>query len=222
MATTTLFSLLTNFRDVSNGSGGRVQSGNLAPALPSLHNADMLAQIKQLEKRTFPKNEAMDFEAELKKRNTELIVVLDTSPPSEAISLKTTQASRRPPKSLLDSEKNHDPSSKDDTLSLDQTSPTLIVAYVLHARSAGTSLVHKVCVAEKYRRRGIARQLLTMPKTKLEGQGCERIQLWVDWQRDSAIDLYKSVGFRRVDGARDYYGVDRHGIKMVMDLNWVW
>ena len=36
----------------------------------------VMAQIKRAEKKTFPKSEALDFDIELKKQNTEMIVVL--------------------------------------------------------------------------------------------------------------------------------------------------
>ena len=41
--------------------------------------SSLLNQIKQAEKKTFPRNETFDFDMELRKRNTELTVVVDTN-----------------------------------------------------------------------------------------------------------------------------------------------
>ncbi|KAI4155089.1 MAG: hypothetical protein L6R39_001293 [Caloplaca ligustica] len=40
--------------------------------------SSMLDQVKHQEKKSFPRNEAFDFDMELKKRNAELTIVLDT------------------------------------------------------------------------------------------------------------------------------------------------
>ena len=144
---------------------------------------DFLEQIKKIERRTFPKDEAMDFETELKKRNTEMTVVLGER---------------------------------------DGDAKPRVVAYMLYARLHGITLLQKICVLERYQRRGIARKMLAMLKTKLENQGCERLQLWVDMARMPARSLYGSLGFREADRARDYYAPGRHGLKMVLDLNSVW
>ncbi|KAI4231603.1 MAG: hypothetical protein L6R40_007692 [Gallowayella cf. fulva] len=47
----------------------------------------ILNQIKHAEKKMFPRSEALDFDLELKKRNTELVVVLDMVTPSQAPAL---------------------------------------------------------------------------------------------------------------------------------------
>ena len=147
------------------------------------HPPDFLEQIRKVERRTFPKDEAMDFEMELKKRNTEITIVLGES---------------------------------------DEEAKPRVVAYMLYARLHGIALLQKICVLESYQRRGTARKMLSMLKTKLESQGCERLQLWVDMARKPARSLYASLGFRESDRSRDYYAPGRHGIKMVLDLNSVW
>ena len=44
---------------------------------PKPPHQELLDQIKHAERKTFPRNEAFDFDLELKKRNTELIVIVD-------------------------------------------------------------------------------------------------------------------------------------------------
>jgi len=147
--------------------------------------SNMLDQVKRAERKTFPRDEAMDFDMELKKRNTELIMVLVAQESAE-----------------------------DHELSL--------AGYLVYARLHGIALLHKVCVLEGHQRQGIARSMLSGLKEKLQGQGCEKLQLWVDEARKPARALYESMGFKTSDRARDYYGPGRTGIKMVLDLNSVW
>jgi ribosomal protein S18 acetylase RimI-like enzyme len=147
---------------------------------------DTIDKIKRTEKRIFPKDEAMDFDLELAKRNTELTVVLGSS----------------------------------DDLQNEANIP--LAAYMVVAKVHGITLLHKICVLEKYQRQGIARRTISQMIEKCRNQGCERVQLWVDYSRTPARDLYSSLGFRVVDSVRDYYGKGRTGIKMVLDLNSVW
>lgn len=226
MATITIYEWFGQAAEDTPASNPRSELLSRPLSSSALSLSDMLAQIKRLEKRSFPKEEAMDFDLELKKRNTELIILVDPNPAQEAITFAIDTASREPPKSLLSPtlpaiEQEEAPRSSRPP-AIPSPPSALVIAYLLHARSTGVSLLHKVCVAEKYRRQGLARKMLLTLKLKLEKSGCERIQLWVDWKREAAIDLYQSAGFRRVDGARDYYGTGRHGIKMATDLNWVW
>ena len=41
--------------------------------------AEIIARVKHAERRTFPRHEIFDFDTELRKRNTELIVIFDES-----------------------------------------------------------------------------------------------------------------------------------------------
>ena len=147
---------------------------------------ELLDQVKRVEKHHFPKDEAMEFGAELHKRNTEFMIVLA---PTEV----------------------EDPPQK-----------ATVAGYMLHARVHGVALLQKICVDDVYQRRGIARSMMTRLKSNLESQGCQKIQLWVDFKRPPAISLYTALGFRNTDQSRDYYGPGRHGMKMVLDLNYIW
>ena len=145
---------------------------------------EMIEQVKRAEKHIFPKDEVMDFDMELKKRNTALWIVVG----------EEENPSRQVP----------------------------VVAYMLVARAHGVALLHKICVVEGYQRRGIARAMVSKLRDRLQSQGCEKIQLWVDHQRMPAIKLYTSLGFKDTDRSRDYYGPGRHGLQMVSELNYIW
>ena len=145
-------------------------------------HANLMTQIQQMEKRAFPRNEALDFNLELKKRNTEMMAVFDRDV-------------------RVESEwEGH------------------LVGYALWSRLQKTALLHKVCVAKQYRRRGIARRMLNIVKDRLSRNGCVRIQLWVDEARIPATCLYQSLGFIEVDRVEDYYSPGRTGITMRLDL----
>ncbi|MCJ1243469.1 hypothetical protein MMC30_000666 [Trapelia coarctata] len=147
----------------------------------AIQPSNLLDQVKRTERRTFPRDEAMDFDLELKKRNTELIVVLEEQESTE------------------DHENN-------------------LAGYLVYARLHGIALLHKVCVLEGHQRQGIAHRMLSRLKDKLQGQGCERLQLWVDEARMPSRALYESMGFKISDRARDYYGPGRTGIKMAESI----
>ena len=140
---------------------------------------NLLTQVRRAEKRTFARNEVLNFELELKKRNTNIAIVLDQP-------------------------------------SLSDVAP--VAAYLIYARAQKTVLLHKICTLEDYRRRGIAKALVQMLLNRLKGQGCQRVQLWVDEANVPARCLYGSVGFVEMDRVEDYYALGRNGIKMVFDL----
>ena len=154
---------------------------NLKPfKLPAPPQArDLLSQVRQLERQTFPKHEAMDFHHELCKRNMVLTIIIDTT------------AAPSP-----------------------QTEPPSVRAYMLHQRARSAATLHKLCVAETSRRRGLARNMLRHLLTDLQRQGCAVIQLWVDVNRVPARALYASLDFTVTSHLPDYYALGRHAVRM--------
>ncbi|MCJ1415790.1 hypothetical protein MMC32_002123 [Xylographa parallela] len=150
---------------------------DMKPIRNYTQNLDLMDQIQKAERKTFPKGESLDIKQELRKANTELMVVLANT----------------------DHEKS-------------------LAAYMLYARLHKITLLHKVCVLEDYRRQGLARNLLLRLKGRLQRQGCEKLQLWVDEARQPARGLYDSLGFEVVTRAEDYYSPGRNGLQMVLDL----
>jgi len=105
----------------------------------------------------------------------------------------------------------------------DVTAPGLaeLVAYLVLTWTKSTALLHKLCVLEQYRRRGMASQLLRLQREQAKKSGCTSIQLWVDGERTAAQSLYSKVGFDEVERVNDYYAPGRTGIKMVLDTSLV-
>ncbi|KAL9138545.1 MAG: hypothetical protein Q9175_000227 [Cornicularia normoerica] len=105
----------------------------------------------------------MDFSTELRKRNTDLVVVVDDAGASTPAMPK-------------------------------------LVAYMIfvHLKAGKAVLLHKICVLEDYRRRGIAKIVLEIQAERLKKQGCSKIQLWVDEGNVPARRLYKVLGLEEL------------------------
>lgn len=77
--------------------------------------------------------------------------------------------------------------------------------------------VMKIATLEKYRRQGIAREMMTEILNKMREKGAVTCYLEVAGRNSSAIKLYKSLGFEEVYVRRLYYG-DDDGIAMRLTL----
>ena len=145
---------------------------------------ELIHQVQHVEKKTFPRREAMDFSIELQKRNTDLVIIVD------------------------------------DAGLLTPARPKMVAYMVsVHLKAGNAVLLHKVCVSEDYRRRGIARLMLETQAKRLEKQGCTKMQLWVDEGNVSARQLYKVLGLAEVSRVNDYYAVGRPGIQMLWNFH---
>lgn len=137
----------------------------------------MTADIKRLEKKTFPQSEAFDFDAELKKRNIKVLVAVRLPLPAFPSSAET-------------------------------------VGYLVYQRTKRVTLLHKICVAQSWRRKRIGKGLLEELIRIVAAEGCDVIQLWVDEAREPARKLYSSCGFGQTNVVMDYYGPGRTGLQM--------
>ena len=145
---------------------------------------ELICQVQHVEKKTFPRREAMDFSTEVQKRNMDLVIIVD------------------------------------DTAIFTPARPKLVAYMVfVHLKAGNAVVLHKICVSEDYRRRGVARVVLEAQAERLKKQGCTKIQLWVDEGNVPARRLYKVVGFEEVSKVNDYYAVGRTGIRMLWEIS---
>lgn len=98
------------------------------------------------------------------------------------------------------------------------TSASTPIAYAVYVRQKGAALLHKVCVVEAFRRQGAGQKLMDYIRHRLQKEGCQYIQLWVDKAREPARALYLRNGFEEREEIADYYAPGRTGIRMVLDL----
>lgn len=98
------------------------------------------------------------------------------------------------------------------------TAPNVAVAYLVYQRMKRVAWLHKLCVIEEERRKGIGRCLIHALRHQMESRGGEDIQLWVDEHRRPAKALYDSLGFVEVEHRPDYYAPGRSGLKMELKV----
>jgi len=103
-------------------------------------------------------------------------------------------------------------------LAYKETTPNVIVAYLVYQRVKRVTWLHKLCVIEEERQKGIGRCLVHALRHQLESRGGESICLWVDEHRRPAKALYDSLGFAQVEHRPDYYAPGRPGLKMELAI----
>uniref|UniRef100_A0A7N0ZSG0 N-acetyltransferase domain-containing protein n=1 Tax=Kalanchoe fedtschenkoi TaxID=63787 RepID=A0A7N0ZSG0_KALFE len=69
----------------------------------------------------------------------------------------------------------------------------------LRQRRSGIAYVSNVAVREKYRRKGIAKKLITKAEAQARSWGCRAIALHCDLDNPGAIKLYKDQGFKCIN-----------------------
>lgn len=93
-----------------------------------------------------------------------------------------------------------------------------IQAYAVCVSSHGKMLLHKICVAESWRRNGLGKHLLDRIISLAQSMSCRSVELWVCESRTAARSLYSRCGFLELQCIQNYYSVGRHAIKMVLPL----
>ena len=78
--------------------------------------------------------------------------------------------------------------------------------------------ITSIAVAPAFRRQGIGRQLLLHALSHLREHRAEKADLEVNVSNLAAQSLYESLGFRRCRVLPNYYGLNRDGLQMVLDL----
>jgi len=63
-----------------------------------------------------------------------------------------------------------------------------------------------VAVLPEYRRQGIAREFMRQIEEWSHQRGASAMMLEVEQSNDSAIELYKSLGYMKISVSMDYYG----------------
>lgn len=95
------------------------------------------------------------------------------------------------------------------------SSSSNVVGYLIYINTTSGIRIHKVCVAEKFRRQHIATRLI-QEVCALVQKGWKDIDLWVDEARLPARRCYAKCGFEQAgDVVLDYYGPGRNGLRMV-------
>lgn len=141
-------------------------------SLPPKNRPTIAEKVARLEKKVFPTSEAFDYNVELRKKNTGVI------------------------------------------LAFKETDSDNLVAYLVYQRMKRLVWLHKLCVVEQEREKGLGKNLVRFLACEMKKGGCQSIQLWLDDNRKPAKALYASCGFQQVDYRNNYYAPGRAGLKM--------
>jgi ribosomal protein S18 acetylase RimI-like enzyme len=93
-----------------------------------------------------------------------------------------------------------------------------VVAYLVYQRMKRLVWLHKLCVIEQERQKGIGKCLIRALQGQVEKSGGESIHLWVDEHRKPARRLYDACGFTQIEVRQDYYAPGRAGLKMELRI----
>jgi ribosomal protein S18 acetylase RimI-like enzyme len=93
-----------------------------------------------------------------------------------------------------------------------------LVAYLVYQRMKRLAWLHKLCVVEQEREKGLGKALIHSLRRHMEKSGCHTIVLWVDENRQPARALYKSCGFQQTECRPDYYGSGRTALKLELSV----
>jgi GNAT superfamily N-acetyltransferase len=99
-----------------------------------------------------------------------------------------------------------------------ESAPLSVIAYCVCVRWHRTLLLHKICVAERFRGQSIGKLLMREVLDRAEQENCNVLELWVDQSRMVARNLYLQSGLEEQCHVGDYYGPGRTGIKMSVQL----
>lgn len=89
----------------------------------------------------------------------------------------------------------------------------VIVGYVCIRVIYEESQICNICVLDKFRRQGIATELLSTVKDFSALQGCDRCELEVNVSNTPAVGLYTKCGYK-VEGVRkDFYRRSRYATR---------
>lgn len=108
----------------------------------------------------------------------------------------------------------------DDYINLVVCDDTTVVGFVLCLIGFDYLEIHNICICNKHRRKGLARQLITELIRRAKERNLYIIQLEVRSTNLSAISLYESLGFITVGRRKNYYKADngRYEDALLMDL----
>jgi len=98
---------------------------------------------------------------------------------------------------------------------------TNIVGYILLLYHQGTSLgrVYSLAIAEQFRNRGLARQLMQIAEREALNNGRSFLRLEVRPDNAGAIRLYESLGYKTFEIVSDYYDDHTDAVRMMKVLH---
>ena len=86
-----------------------------------------------------------------------------------------------------------------------------IIAYAgaFLPNAGGEGDIMTIAVKPEFRRKGIAKELISRMESWAKARGAIAMMLEVDVTNDSAISLYKNIGYETLNIRKNYYGYGR-------------
>lgn len=94
---------------------------------------------------------------------------------------------------------------------LAELTPAQPVGFVMVRRAADVSEILTLGVIGRYRRSGIAQELIAEAARMLAEQGARSLHIEVAHSNTAALKLYEKLGFRHTGRRRDYYALKQGG-----------
>lgn len=105
--------------------------------------------------------------------------------------------------------------SKRNTQLIYAQSSSSVIGYLIYINTSSGLRIHKICIAEPFRRRRIATKLIQRVCGLAQKAGKD-VDLWVDEGRLPAMQCYIACGFVQAGNVvTDYYGPGRNGLRMI-------
>ena len=89
-----------------------------------------------------------------------------------------------------------------------------IIGLIYNTKSEKVGHVLTLDVAKKYRRKGVAKELMRKLEEKFRENNVKECFLEVKIDNEAAKRLYKKLGYREIACLKDYYGNGLHGIRL--------
>jgi len=103
-------------------------------------------------------------------------------------------------------------------VAIKRSDPNRVVAYLVYQRMKRLAWLHKLCVVEQEREKGLGKRLILALCAQMRRGGCQSIHLWVDESREPARALYASCQFKQCERRQDYYSNGRSALRLVLEF----
>lgn len=93
-----------------------------------------------------------------------------------------------------------------------------LIGFVIGYASGRTGIIYTLDVHPSHQGKGIGRLLLSEMESVLYHDGARRCRLESALTNSAAMGLYSRIGYRPKELLRDYYGFDKHAVRLWKDL----
>lgn len=93
-----------------------------------------------------------------------------------------------------------------------------VVEYMQDMNKTDSVYLYGLAIAKDYQKRGLGADLLDYSLRELKKEGFKEVELTVAPDNETAINLYETFAFKKVQYRQDEYGVGQDRVIMKLDL----